>query len=84
MTFKPFADDAGAVTLGDLTVENGTDGISFSGTIRPDRDGLAHARRLQGLVDAIVADLSSRADLPARHTPVAELPTMVDNPFAKR
>lgn len=81
MAFKPFADDSGALTLGGLTVENGTDEISFSGGVTLDRDGLAHARRLKEVVDAIVADLEARKELPARVERGTDAPTMVDNPF---
>lgn len=84
-TFKPFADDAGALTIGGLTVENGTDRVSLSGSLdlAQDRRGLDQARALRAALDSIIAALEAEKDLPARAAPPK--PTSVTrkpNPFA--
>lgn len=63
--FQPFA-DASSRRVGDLTIENSEDRVSVYGDIDLTRDkaGLAVARDLKTVIDAIVASLSSAAALP--------------------
>lgn len=79
----PFADEETSVGIDDLTVENRTDRVSLYGSleITRDRAGLERARRLQALLDRVVAVLRAEDEaLPAR---IAEEPgDEVDNPFA--
>ena len=82
---KPYADNEASMTVGGLTAENGTDRVSLSGSldIAKDRQGLDHARALQGLLAAVVAALEAEGDLPMRVTaqkPVAT--SRKPNPFA--
>ena len=57
-TFKPFANDAGAMSIGGLTIENGTERVSLSGALDLARDGgwlrklPAGIRRVAVLVNA--------------------------------
>jgi hypothetical protein len=78
----PYAEDAGSVEIGGLTVESGSSLLSLYGSldIGRDRAGLALALRLKAVLDAAVATLQAQADLPeaARHRPPGRRP----NPFA--
>ncbi len=78
----PFADDATSTSIGSLTIENGTDRIALYGSLDLTRDkaGLAHARSLKTLLDAVVAQLEGQKDLPAA-VPEAAAPKSVPNPF---
>jgi hypothetical protein len=78
--FQPFANEADVLQLGRLTIENRIDRVSLSGDIdlTADKAGLADARALQALLDAIVAHLE-RQDLPDS-LPAPEVKT-VANPF---
>ncbi len=81
-TLKPFADDAASVSIGELTVENGTDRIALYGSVDLTRDkqGLAHARALAALLDEAIRLLEADTSLPdAVPPPVA--PGTVKNPF---
>ncbi|MBB3937368.1 hypothetical protein [Aureimonas phyllosphaerae] len=87
--FRPFADDETAVTIGGVTIENGTDRVSLSGSldIAPDQAGLEAAEALQRAVNAIVEALKAKGDLPERvgsetETQDAPAPKRVRNPFA--
>ncbi|MFJ2992058.1 hypothetical protein [Pandoraea sp. NPDC087047] len=81
--FAPFANDADALTLGELNVENHTDHVAVFGNleIRRDAEGLRQAQALKAVLDAVVAALSV-ADLPA-HVDAAGGTTarQVKNPF---
>ena len=82
---KPFADDASSMTVGGLTLENGTDRIGLSGSldIAKDRQGLAQARALRDLLAAVVVALEAEADLPAKAaTPARAKTSKAPNPFA--
>jgi hypothetical protein len=81
--FQPFADDAQSLSLGDLTIENGTDKVSIYGSIDVTRDkaGLKKARELKVVLDALVRTLSQNKALPAE-VPAPETPQQVKNPFA--
>ncbi|VVE32002.1 hypothetical protein [Pandoraea anhela] len=63
--FAPFANDADALTLGELNVENHTDHVAIFGNLelRRDADGLCQAQALKAVLDTIVASLV-QADLP--------------------
>lgn len=66
--FKAFTDDTAALTIGGMTVENGTDRVSLSGSLdlARDRQGLDHATALRAALDVIIAALEAENDLPAR------------------
>ena len=81
-TITPFANDSEAISLGGLTIENGTDQVSLYGSLDLTRDkaGLQQARVLKAAVDAIVAALEAEQNLPNEITPPTE-PEQVKNPF---
>ena len=78
---KPFADDAASISIGELTVENGTDRIALYGSLDLTRDkqGLAHARALKALLDQAVQLLEADKSLPDAAPPAAA--KTVANPF---
>ena len=78
----PFADDAGSVSIGGLTVENGTDRVAIYGSLDLTRDkqGLAHALTLKALLDAAVQRLQAERNLPDA-VPAPPAPKSVPNPF---
>ena len=79
----PFADDAASVSIGALTVENGTDRIALYGSldITRDKPGLAQARALQALLVQAIAVLQADKHLPDTVPPPAPVKT-VANPFS--
>jgi hypothetical protein len=81
--FTPFADDAASVSLGTLTVENGTERVALYGSLDITRDkaGLRQALALQAIIDQVVQALSADPALPERQ-PAADKPKTVRNPFA--
>ena len=84
MTLTPFADDAASVSIGKLTVENGTDCVALYGSLDMTRDqqGLAHARALLAIVQAAVQLLEGDKGLPAAGPAAAAAkPKTVANPF---
>ena len=82
--FKPYADDAAALTIGDFTAENGTDNIAVHGDVDLTRDkvGLDKARKLKALLTDIVAALEGQSDLPDKIDLPKVTITKVKNPFA--
>ena len=54
--FTPFADDTASITIGGLTIENGTDRLAIYGTsdLTRDRPGLTIAKELRALLDAAI------------------------------
>ena len=78
----PFADDAASVSIGSLTVENGTDRVAIYGSLDLTRDkqGLAHARALKAVLDEAVQHLQAQKDLPDA-VPPPSAPKTVPNPF---
>lgn len=78
----PFADDAASISIGELTVENGTDRIALYGSldITLDKQGLAHARALQALLTQAIGRLEAEKHLPDA-VPPAAAPKSVANPF---
>ena len=81
---KPFADDDASVSIGELTIENGSEQLSIFGSldITHDKLGLKRAKQLKALVDDIVAALEAENDLPAKIVEQVEKPAKVKNPFA--
>lgn len=79
---QPFANDSESMSLGELTVENGTDKIAIYGSLDITRDkaGLQQARVLKAVVDAIVKTMSQDKSLPDQAAP-PEAPQQVKNPF---
>ena len=80
--FIPFADDAASLSIGSLTVENGTDRVAIYGSLDLTRDkqGLAHALALKALLDDAVKRLQADKGLPA--APPLDAPKKVPNPFS--
>ena len=88
----PFADDAHVRLLAGLTIENGRGCVALHGSLdlTRDRRGLARARALRAVLDAVVAVLEAQPDLPAASPAPAEsavdapaeAPVVVRNPFA--
>lgn len=81
--FAPFANDADALALGELSVENHSDHVAIFGNldIRRDAEGLRQAQALKTVLDAVVAALAS-ADLPAHaETSGDTTARQVKNPF---
>ncbi|MGX9219481.1 hypothetical protein ACWV27_13895 [Massilia varians] len=79
--FKPFANEADVLEIGNLMLENRLDRITISGDVdlTADKAGLALARRLHAQLGAVVVALEAR-ELPER-LPPPDVET-VDNPFA--
>jgi hypothetical protein len=79
--FKPFANEADVVEIGNLMLENRLDRITISGDVdlTADQAGLELARRLHAQLAAVVEALEAR-ELPER-LPPPDVKT-VDNPFA--
>ncbi|WP_376098166.1 hypothetical protein ACE7GA_08110 [Roseomonas sp. CCTCC AB2023176] len=78
---RPFADEATAFSVGGLNVENRLDRVSLHGSLDLTRDqaGLARARHLRAILDAVVGVLEAE-DLPEQ-VEVAR-PERIRNPFA--
>lgn len=81
-SIKPFANESDSLRIGELTVENRTDRVSLYGSLDLTRDkqGLAQARELRALLDAVVRALEGERDLPEHAAPPAPLKE-VENPF---
>ncbi|HIH2745394.1 TPA: hypothetical protein ACYLN4_001074 [Burkholderia lata] len=77
----PFANESEVVKVGGLTIENRTDRVSIYGSadLTLDQTGLLAARVLKANLDAIVASMEQRKDLPDR-IQLAPGKT-VENPF---
>jgi hypothetical protein len=80
--FKPFADDAASLGIGELTLENGTARVAVYGQLDLTRDkaGLKRARELKAVLDAVVRHLEAAHDLPDQ-LPLPEPTKTVENPF---
>jgi hypothetical protein len=80
--FVPYANEADALGIGNLEVENRLDRVVLMGDVvlTKDKTGLALALALQTLIDDVVNALQAEAQLPdaVEITP----PDSVDNPFA--
>lgn len=82
MSFKPFADEAAALRLGGLSIENRLDRVSLYGSLDLTRDktGLQHARMLRDLVASVVSELEQLAGTLPEATETAGT-DVVKNPF---
>jgi len=80
--FKPYANEADVLRIGDLEIENRIDRITLTGDVvlTKDRAGLALAKELQALIGRVVMALEAEKQLP----PTVELKVTgtVKNPFA--
>jgi hypothetical protein len=81
--FQPFSDDSASLSIGEFTVENGTDKVSLYGSLdlTRDKNGLKQAKALKVAVDSIVKALEQDKELPDESGPI-ESPPQVKNPFA--
>jgi hypothetical protein len=80
-TLQPFQNEADAIIIGELNIENRLDQLELYGTLAITRDkaGLRLALEMKALIDATVQALQSAADLPEA---MSTRPTdSVDNPF---
>ena len=77
----PFADDTASISIGKVTIENGTDQVTIYGSLDITRDqaGLVHARQMKALLDRIVEVLEAKP-LSAEVAP-SPAPKIVKNPF---
>ncbi len=83
--FQPFADDNASLSIGEFTIENGTDKVALYGSLDLPRDqsGLKQAKALKAAVDAIVKALEQDKPLPEEGgSGPTEAPQQVKNPFA--
>ena len=80
--FKPYANEADVLRIGELEIENRVDRVTLTGDVvlTKDKAGLALARQLQSLVDDVVKALEADKQLPD----AVELKAArtVKNPFA--
>ena len=81
--FQPFSDDSASFSIGEFTIENGTEKVALYGSldVMRDKNGLKQAKALKAVVDAIVKALQQDKALPDESAP-AEAPQQVKNPFA--
>lgn len=80
-TLQPFQNEAEAIMIGELNVENRIDQLEIYGSLSITRDqaGLQLALEMKELIDAAVAHLQAAPYLPAE---IESKPTdSVDNPF---
>jgi hypothetical protein len=78
-TLTPFANESDVLAIGNLTIENRIDRVSWGDVdITRDKKGLSLAKELQSLIDRVVKALEAEA-LPAT-LPEPEV-TTVKNPF---
>lgn len=79
---KPFAEDATSISIGELTIENGTDRIALYGSLdlARDKQGLTHARPLAALLEQAIQTLEADTSLPDAVPPMVAAGT-VKNPF---
>ena len=79
--FVPFANESDVLTLGSLAIENRVDRVTLHGDVELTRDkaGLALAKQLQAVINAIVKALEADKALPD----AVEIlkPRSVKNPF---
>ena len=80
--FKPYANESDVLTLGNLAIKNRVDRVTLHGDVvlTRDRKGLALAKELKAVIDAIVKSLEAEKALPDRVEAVK--PRSVMNPFA--
>ena len=80
--FKPYANEADVLRIGELEIENRVDRVTLTGDVVLTRDkaGLALAKELQAIVGGVVKALEDDKELPDA-VKVKEART-VKNPFA--
>jgi len=80
--FKPYANEADVLRIGELEIENRVDRVTLTGDVvlTQDQAGLALAKELQAIVDGVIKTLSAEKQLPD----VVEVKEArsVKNPFA--
>ena len=83
MGLEPFADEATALRIDDLEVENRLDRVSLYGSVDLTRDkaGLRLARELHAVLGAVVAALEREGDALPETARTAEREDTVKNPF---
>ena len=66
-TFKPYANEADVLRIGDMEIENRIDRVTLTGDLvfTMDKPGLALAKELQALLNEIVKTLEANKQLPA-------------------
>ena len=80
--FKPYANEADVMRIGDLEIENRVDRVTLTGDVvlTKDKAGLAQAQELYSLLGHIVKVLQAQNPLPEK---VALKPAqVVKNPFS--
>lgn len=78
---SPYGNETESLEIGELTLENRLDQVTIYGSLdlTKDQAGLAQARQLKVIIDAVVTALEAEKSLPARLPPK---PTeTVKNPF---
>jgi len=82
VNFRPYADEAAALQIGDLTIENRLDRVALFSSLDLTRDkiGLQHARMLRDLLAAVVTELERSGTALPEATKTASIDT-VKNPF---
>jgi hypothetical protein len=82
-SIKPFANESESLEISGLTIENRTDRVQMYGQIHLTRDkgGLADAKALKTIIDAVIKALESEKDLPEQVT-LTNKPRAAKNPFA--
>ena len=81
-SFKPFQNDAQVLSLGNLTIENGTDKISIIGDldIQADPSGLARLKELADVVSRAIDFLENHPNINTTEQDTAILENK-KNPF---
>ena len=80
--FKPYANEADVLRIGELEIENRVDRVTLTGDVVLTRDqaGFALARELQTIVDGVVKALEADKQLP--DAVAVKEARSVRNPFA--
>lgn len=78
----PYGNETESLEFGDLTIENRLDKVTLYGglDLTKDQAGLAYARQLKAILDAVVQTLEAEKSLPAVLPPKPR--GKVSNPFA--
>lgn len=76
-----YQNEAESLVFDGITVENRLDSVSVYGTLdfTADRIGLSRAKKLSEILDSIINELESRADLPEKISILRT--TLAPNPF---
>lgn len=81
-TFKPYANEADVLRVGNLEIENRLDRVALTGdlVLTKDKAGLTLAKELQALIGGVVEALEAEKQLP--ETVELKAVETVKNPFA--